>query len=608
MRRAWEIVAILVGAVFVVTLADRFVLVELLGERIGVPVVVALIEAVAIYGTGFLAIALSSRALTLLPLSHGEKAISEQRTLEQVRVRGVRLAQHFIIGYPIFGTICFLVGLVRITAATMLPVLLLLAIAGAYALVREWRRRPAKEREPAQPSAIRDYALIAIGIVFVCGFIAAQAPPASLDELSYHLAIPHEWAVEGRAIELPLISHSYFPLGVESADLPLLSFLGPLGGGIASHFLHLIAAIATAVLAWRASRRNLLVTAAIVTTPALALTAGWSLVDWPLLGSFIVLAAAAEEDDEPATAGAIAAGLLTKYTFIPFAILALIVTRKWRGAIPGAIAGSVFFVRNLVLTGNPIAPFLSANAPHVVAYRDLVLSSYIFDGRFIDESLGASLMSTALFATTWLGIASLVVAVLFFALAPSARLLVPYFGIAATRASEAVERRRVLRLVVVLAIGAQVMLVGYFIDRTELFSTISGKWSDAEYLTKARSSFGDINWLNTVLPADSRTLVVGLNETYWFARPVRGGGNFDGPRISAYLDAATPEALRLRLQRDRITHVAVFAGAPPTGVAQKVAERQTVLTPSAKRSLSALLDTYVANVTARGNVTLFALR
>jgi hypothetical protein len=152
------------------------------------------------------------------------------------------------------------------------------------------------------------------------------------------------------------------------------------------------------------------------------------------------------------------------------------------------------------------------------------------------------------------------------------------------------------------------MIVGYFVDRTELFSTISGKWSDELYLANARSSYPAIAWVNSAVPDNSRTLVVGLNETYWFARPVRGGGNFDGPRVSAYLDAPTPEALRVRLSRDGITHVAIFTTTPTTAVPQKIAERQTLLTPSAQRSLAQFLDRYASNVTAHGTVTLFTLK
>src|SRR5437764_252087 len=163
--------------------------------------------------------------------------------------------------------------------------------------------------------------LIALALVFLCALIAAQAPPSSLDELAYHLAVPWTWVKEHRAIDLPLISHSYFPLGIESADLPLLTILGQLAGGIASHFLHLGAALAATAMLFRLSRGNALALAAIVTTPALALIAGWSLVDWPLIGICAILVLALDDGDAATISISIAAGLLTKYTFIPFAIV-----------------------------------------------------------------------------------------------------------------------------------------------------------------------------------------------------------------------------------------------------------------------------------------------
>lgn len=41
---------------------------------------------------------------------------------------------------------------------------------------------------------------------------------------------------------------------------------------------------------------------------------------------------------------------------------------------------------------------------------------------------------------------------------------------------------------------------------------------------------------------------------------------------------------------------------------QKIEERQTTLSPAAQRMLVAMLDRFAANVTSRGDVTLFALR
>ncbi len=122
--------------------------------------------------------------------------------------------------------------------------------------------------------------------MLVCAFVAAQAPPSSLDELAYHLAVPHSWVLEGRAVELPLLSHSYFPLGIESADLLPLLLLGAADGGVASHFLHLFAAIAATLLVARRTR-SWLATAAIVTTPRWPSPRDgrWSTGRWPVSSS-----------------------------------------------------------------------------------------------------------------------------------------------------------------------------------------------------------------------------------------------------------------------------------------------------------------------------------
>ena len=122
----------------------------------------------------------------------------------------------------------------------------------------------------------------------------------------------------------------------------------------------------------------------------------------------------------------------------------------------------------------------------------------------------------------------------------------------------------------------------------------------ARYLRRERPSYAAIEWLNLQLPARSRPLVVGGTETYWFTHPVRGGGNFDGPRMTRYLESlALPEQLR----GDRITHVAVIAAAIPTSHEQKHEERQTHLTPAAQQMLVATLNRNARSVTSRGDGT-----
>jgi hypothetical protein len=575
MTKARSALAILLGLFALLTLLDRFVLVEMLLRRTGIPLLLAAAMALAMAGIGALV----------------------------RRAKHINLPLDLLIGYPLFGTLCFLAALVRVSIWTLAPIAAVGLLLAILFLLRRYSDDAyvAPERVPLHWSAF------AVAAVMVCAFVAAQAPPASLDELAYHLAIPHAWVIEGQATELPLLSHSYFPLGIESADLLPLLYLGPSDGGVTSHFLHLFAAIAATLLVARRTK-SWLATAAIVTTPALAITAGWSLVDWPLAGLFVALFIALEDEDLDTASAATAAGLLTKYTFAPFALVAWAIcwwrTRRfprWQ-----VLLGAVFFVRNLLIAGNPFAPFFGADAPQVSGYRALALADYIFEGSFIDEAIGAAVVILPVFATGALALASILIAIGLFFLAPSSRILVPFLVVPSMSAAPEL-RRRVLSVMIAIAVVVQTFLVIWFSARTNAFSLLAGSTEQA-YLRKQRPSYAAIEWLNLQLPPDSRTLLVGNNETYWFTRRVRGGGNFDGPRVSRYLDVPTPEALRERLRQDGITHVAVVAAPIATTDEQKLAERQTTLSPGAQKMLAQTLDRYASNMTARDNATLFTLR
>jgi hypothetical protein len=575
MTKARTTLAILLGLFALLTLLDRFVLVELLLRRTSIPLLLAAAMALAMAGIGALV----------------------------RRAKYINVPLDLLIGYPLFGTLCFLTASVRVSIWTLAPI----AAVGLMVAIVFLLRRYADDAYVAPERLPLHWSAFAVAAVMVCAFVAAQAPPSSLDELAYHLAIPHTWVVEGQATELPLLSHSYFPLGIESADLLPLLYLGPFDGGVASHFLHLFAAIATTLLVARKTK-SWLATAAIVTTPALAITAGWSLVDWPLAGLFVALFVALEDEDLNAASAATAAGLLTKYTFAPFALVAWAIcwwrTRRfprWQ-----LLLGAVFFVRNLLIAGNPFAPFFGTDAPQVSGYRALALADYIFEGSFIDEAIGAAVVILPVFATGALALTSIAMAIALFFLAPSSRILVPFLVVPSMSAAPEL-RRRVLSVMIAIAVVVQTFLVIWFSARTNAFSLLAASTEQA-YLRKQRPSYAAIEWLNLQLPPDSRTLLVGNNETYWFTRSVRGGGNFDGPRVSRYLDVPTPEALRERLRRDGITHVAVVAAPIATTDEQKLAERQTTLSPGAQRMLAQTLDRYASNMTARDNATLFTLR
>lgn len=595
---------------------SRFVLVEMLLARIGAAWLAAAASGLAIVGTATLA----------------RRALRDPCATPS-------LATDFVLGYPLFGVLCFLAGLVSTGVVAMLVVAAIPFGAGI------WRLR--SRARPATPlwsvTGISIVALACLTLAFALSILSAQLPPTSLDELAYHLAIPKLWVAEGRVVELPLLSHSYFPLGIESADLPLFALLGE-RGALASHALHLLAACATALVLYRSARkrispeRSLLLTAAVATTPALLITAGWSWVDWPLVGIAIVLFDALDTGARGHIALALAAGLLTKYTFLPLALclVAALLMRTTerrplvRPLLIGLGAGSVFLIRNLVLTGNPLAPFFDPLAPDVTGYRDAAgLGGYLFDGKFIDESLGVTLLLLAAAsllglrftfrsfhgaATLLLGAATL----LLFTLAPSARILLPFLVLLAIAGLTAIEQATAgtsrAALLWTLAAGcvAQLFLVAHLVDRLAPFTTLSGRLGDEDYAASIRKSALPLRWAASQLPGDSRTLVIGINELFWFPGRVRGGGNFDSPRMSAYLERASSRDLRDALRADRISHLLLYGPGVVVGRApshpRKEAERETWLSPAAAQRLRELLQAFATPIAEREGARVFELR
>jgi hypothetical protein len=159
---------------------------------------------------------------------------------------------------------------------------------------------------------------------------------------------------------------------------------------------------------------------------------------------------------------------------------------------------------------------------------------------------------------------------------------------------------------------AQLLVVGKFVNRLQpLRVLLQPSEEDRVYLRRLRRHrHAAVEWLDARLPGSSLTLVLGLHELYWFDHPVRGGGNFDGPRIAHYLDAGTPQALLEKLKRDNFTHVAVYSpgiGSAPPGQRGPGAERITILRPRTARLLQRTLGAHGRVVAQMKRVALFEL-
>ncbi len=587
-------------------------------------------------------------ALACIGIGRTTRTILQQRLFPDSAAGPPRLRYDFLIGYPLFGSLAFLAGLISTRPVVQSAVLLLGMVLGTVALgAYRFRESPI----PAGGGPLVLAAGVVAAAAFFTAFLQAQAPAFTLDEVAYHLAVPQQWAIVGRAIELPLLSHSYFPLAIESADLPALALLGA-DGAIASHFLHLFAAIAAfsvLVLALPQGAGGVVAAVAIASTPALLLTAGWSWNEWPLVGlTLTALVAArsiaADDDNGPGPAVfalALAGGFLAKYTFAPLGLVFVLAvlggTRDrrrrailFRAVVAAAIAGATFLIRNLILTGNPLAPFFEASAPAVTGFRlaegiGETLRFYLFSPRLIDEALGAALpllAVTAILVSPFLdrfsrivvgGCAVLLAAALF--AAPSSRLLLPplvCLALAGARGAlrdddEAPTARRALAVLLLVAAVLQLHLVAFQTARTGAARLIVGLDDEESFLAAQRKDYPRIRALDSLMPEGSRSLVVGTSELFWFTREVRGGGNFDGPRIANLI--RDPRLLE-RLRDEGFTHVAIIRGGLSGEDAQldpKAEERTTRLDSVAAGALDSLLRSHGRLVGAVGDAALYQL-
>ena len=123
MNRARYVLAIAIALFAILTLLDRFALLETLVRRITVPLLFALAEAIAMVGVGALV----------------------------RRAQRIDIILDFLLGYPLFGALCFLVALLEIATWTMVAALVL----GAALLLRGAGRWPAVSRaaRPRGPAA-----------------------------------------------------------------------------------------------------------------------------------------------------------------------------------------------------------------------------------------------------------------------------------------------------------------------------------------------------------------------------------------------------------------------------------------------------------------------
>ncbi len=308
-------------------------------------------------------------------------------------------------GYALLGSAVALIGVAGFINTATLWVLLVVALAVRLPHhLRRARSLPGMWTQ-ARAAVVRadlgaKLALVVIACAVLTGLANAALPAVWWDPIAYHLPIVASALEHGSLDFDPQMVQSGFPLLGEAAALPAYAIAGSAGAAMAT----LGAGLCVALLCW-ALADGMRPGSGIIAAMLAASAALWAwlapsfYVDVPF--SMFVLAAivtALRLRVEPgATAdpaggvigfGALAGGLCgaaaaTKYSGLgaTLVVLALVVwlagphrARTLAGFAGGfALVAAGWYARALLLSGDPLYPFLSSSAGHVPVVRDFAL-------------------------------------------------------------------------------------------------------------------------------------------------------------------------------------------------------------------------------------------
>ena len=508
---------------------------------------------------------------------------------------------------------------------TAWTVLVLLAGLGLVLRLVRWhvqgRRLASLLLEPGErrPRDLPRDVLLPLGLALAGLLVVlpmALTPPASTDELTYHLAVPKWWCEAGRLVSFAHVAHAAFPMQVEL----LYTWALLLGSAVAAKLVHLALGLAAVVMAAGESRAKrgalagAMTAAVLLTTPVFLLNMSWAWADaatalYVLAGSLMLQ----RLRETWSRRRAVAAGLLwgmalgTKYTAALYLALALPLLlwervapgapsrrlRLRRAATVGALAlllVSPWLVRNARDHGNPVHPVgdklwgrgtlvnesaLYEDAGERRSVRDRLLAplSYSLWNRRADDTLGVlPLALVPILALVplhrdarrlWLlGLVSALA--LGFVAAGSVRFQIPALVLVSVPAGQALAEgwarggwRRPL-------IGA--LLVGAGVSNLALLA-----WHDRELFDPVKVAFGyesEDAWLARMEPShpllvklnqdpSARTvLAISADRLFWLDKPVIASSVLDvSPARDMVRRAGSPEAFARLLSDGHITHV-----------------------------------------------------
>ena len=442
----------------------------------------------------------------------------------------------------------------------------------------------------------------------VLGAVATSAPISSPDALLYHAADPARFVEAGRIFEVPANSSSYEPFSVQMLVLDGFLLWDSVQGAFAPFLLALVATAAVAGAGERVAGRTVaLLAAAVFFAQPLMLweatstfiesglafavaLAGWNLLRFARHGEGAALVVAGVFAG--GAAGMKYLGLIGVFALAVTAAIAL--RRQVTGArvlafaAPALLVALPWYVKNAILTGNPVYPHLFGGLnPSAAAELDATMAQFghgrsladllllpvrlladgqAFDGgEFLSPLVVAFAPLALLVPGRWrirvaaaAGIAVYVLA--WFLATQQARFLVPLLPALALLAALgilALAHRRRLGRVVAAGVTAAALVAGLGISvvyAAQFAPVAAGRESEEEFLSRKVSLYDGVDWLNHRLGQHDKVLVDIWSLLYLEVPYVTFGTMGD----LLPLDAG-PEATRTFVAENDVTHVALLA-------------------------------------------------
>jgi hypothetical protein len=410
-----------------------------------------------------------------------------------------------------------------------------------------------------------------LAVYLVLNVVSTLAPISSADALVYHAAAPAIFQQHHRLIELPWANQSYQPLSVEMLVLDGFLLWNSIQGALAPMLLGLAATAVVAGAAFRLRGRGTALLAAAIfgaqpfmlwvnsstfVEPGLALMTGlaaWNLwrlretglVRFALLAGVFAGGDAAMKYDGLAVGAALGtAGVILARQYVrPATVTAF--------AAPAALIALPWYLKNAIVTGNPIYPLIFGGAnPEadaalryslrrygrghslvdavLVPFRFLTSGSSFDRGDFMSPLFIAfaplALMKRSSRGTVLVlfGL-SLAYTVVWFVNSQQARFLVPLLPVfaivAAIGALALAESGRAARVVTTLFVAGALAsgLAISLVYTSQFVSYVLGRQSEAAFLEQKTSSYDGIAWLNSHVPKG--VILTDITATLYLRQP-----------------------------------------------------------------------------------------